>query len=216
MKSTVLELSTGSVGHVNPVNHSNFEDYVFVEPDDDNDIGNSRKLSIKDDYDHCDDATQIFLAPYKNIADTSTGGNQDDAEISTTVSIDNEEIFLHDSYSMISCDFVEDLDDEQEIRFSTVHPIAALEEIEQDPKPTTAKNLNFTKKEQKTMERRPNSGSRLSNKKRRSKRMKEMKKRAALAAASESLAAQWALQKPRTGTSNPVSGDLQVMGTVCV
>jgi hypothetical protein len=215
MKSTVLELSTGSFGHVNPVNHSNFDDYVFVEPDDDNDPGNSRKLSIKDDYDHCDDATQIFLSPYKNIIDTATGGIPDDAEMSTTVYVDNEEIFLHDSYSMISCDFEEDLDDEQQVRFTTLHPITAIEEIEQDPKPTTTKNLNCTKKEQKTMERRANSGSRLSNKKRRSKRMKEMKKRAALAAASESLATRWALQKPPTGT-NPLSGDLQVTGTVYV
>lgn len=219
MKSTVLELFTGTTSHVNLFNHSNFDDYVFVEPDHDNDLGNSRKFpnsDREDDYDHCNDATQIFLTPYKNITDTSTGGNQDDAEMSTVVSVDNEEILLHDSYSMISCDFVEDLDDEQELMSSmTVNPITAIEEIAQDPKPTSSKNLNCTKNDEKAVERRTNSGSRLSNKKRRSKRMKEMKRRAALAAASESLAAHWVLQKPQTAT-NPLCGNLSVTGSVCV
>jgi hypothetical protein len=227
MESNATVDVTGSIYQAHFLSSDN--DYVFVEPEDDSDQISTRifleKNGSEDDYDHCDDVAQIFLSPYKCVADCCTGCNLDDAEMSTVVSVgdeeygQDEEILLHDSFSMISSEFFEDIDDEHEIchrsnenildtevqvqvnPFITFQPIVATEEITQDQQPIPSSNLTSSKKELKSVERRSNSGSRLSNKKRRSKRMKELKKKATLAAASEALLTQWTMQKHQTATT---------------
>lgn len=193
-------------------------EYVFVEPEEEI---HQLNIHCEDDYDHCDDVAQVLLSPYRRVVQNCwSNSSHDDAEMSTVVSVEENqqegEILLLDSFSMMSGENFEEFDVEQEtlllrseaelqqvmkdLNKINEHPLIVLEHTMS--KFGTEAAHQERGNDRKSMQFGSSTASRLSNKKRRSKRMKELKKKAAALSASKALASQRASTMQKRETAN--------------